>query len=179
MNVSFFSWSTARGNVGTSRKQTTIDRCCSARHARICSSYHPRRGTTNGRVIPVRTSFPSPNRCVHVLMRSSPHALIVERVKTQMTSRTKLKRKQVDDVLGGDEMWKHADATAASCERCNHGQAYFYQLQIRSADEPMTTCAYFCFFYRVFLFTSEGQFIDARRVDFVGAKISRMRVCLS
>ena len=30
----------------------------------------------------------------------------------QMTSRTKLKRKEVDDVLGGDEMWKHADATA-------------------------------------------------------------------
>ena len=28
-----------------------------------------------------------------------------------MTSRTKLKRKQVDDVLGGDEQWKHADST--------------------------------------------------------------------
>ena len=29
-----------------------------------------------------------------------------------MTSRTKLTRKQVDDVLGGDEAWKHADSTA-------------------------------------------------------------------
>jgi hypothetical protein len=29
-----------------------------------------------------------------------------------MTSRTRLKRKEVDDVLGGDEMWKHADSTA-------------------------------------------------------------------
>ena len=28
-----------------------------------------------------------------------------------MTSRTRLKRKEVDDVLGGDEMWKHADKT--------------------------------------------------------------------
>ena len=28
-----------------------------------------------------------------------------------MTSRTRMKRKEVDDVLGGDEMWKHADAT--------------------------------------------------------------------
>jgi hypothetical protein len=28
-----------------------------------------------------------------------------------MTSRTKMRRKEVDDVLGGDEMWKHADAT--------------------------------------------------------------------
>ena len=28
-----------------------------------------------------------------------------------MTSRTHLERKQVDDVLGGEEMWKHADST--------------------------------------------------------------------
>lgn len=28
----------------------------------------------------------------------------------------------------------------ASCPKCNHDSAYFYQLQIRSADEPMTTC---------------------------------------
>jgi DNA-directed RNA polymerase subunit M/transcription elongation factor TFIIS len=81
----------------------------------------------------------------------------------QMTSRTKLKRKEVDDVLGGDEMWKHADATAgpynfnvchespsadiytpASCDKCNHNLANFYQLQIRSADEPMTTCKSLC-----------------------------------
>lgn len=31
-----------------------------------------------------------------------------------MTSRTKMKRKQVDDVLGGEEMWKHADSTAGT-----------------------------------------------------------------
>lgn len=30
---------------------------------------------------------------------------------------------------------------AATCPKCDHGRAYFYQLQIRSADEPMTTCA--------------------------------------
>ena len=28
-----------------------------------------------------------------------------------MTSRMRLQRKQVDDVLGGDEMWAHADRT--------------------------------------------------------------------
>ncbi|KAG6861857.1 hypothetical protein C0995_011154 [Termitomyces sp. Mi166 len=33
------------------------------------------------------------------------------RVYFQMTSRTKLKRKEIDDVLGGDEMWAHADKT--------------------------------------------------------------------
>ena len=106
-------------------------------------------------------------------------------ITKQMTSRTRLERKQVDDVLGGEEMWKHADSTASkpsnpslsamahvlrmdlfhghvmrhdftqflltiyayayptcavTCEKCEHGRAYFYQLQIRSADEPMTTC---------------------------------------
>lgn len=32
-----------------------------------------------------------------------------------MTTRTRLERKQVDDVLGGDDMWKHADSTAGAC----------------------------------------------------------------
>jgi uncharacterized paraquat-inducible protein A len=70
-------------------------------------------------------------------------------------------RKQVDDVLGGDDAWKHADSTTgmprpdktasittsadkapqkATCPKCDNDRAYFYQLQIRSADEPMTTC---------------------------------------
>ena len=35
-------------------------------------------------------------------------------VFSQMTSRTRLKRKEVDDVLGGDDMWKHADSTAGT-----------------------------------------------------------------
>lgn len=29
-----------------------------------------------------------------------------------------------------------------ACDKCGHPRAYFYQLQIRSADEPMTTCAF-------------------------------------
>lgn len=36
---------------------------------------------------------------------------------------------------------------SASCDKCNHDRAYFYQLQIRSADEPMTTCDYPSFAY--------------------------------
>jgi hypothetical protein len=40
---------------------------------------------------------------------------------------------------------------AASCDKCNHNEAYFYQLQIRSADEPMTTCAYSHLFLLIFL----------------------------
>ncbi|CAE6468938.1 unnamed protein product, partial [Rhizoctonia solani] len=46
---------------------------------------------------------------------------------------------QVDDVLGGDVMWKDVDQTDVACPKCDNGRAYFMQLQIRSADEPMTT----------------------------------------
>jgi hypothetical protein len=37
---------------------------------------------------------------------------------------------------------RHIDIVRlASCPKCNNDKAYFYQLHIRSADEPMTTCA--------------------------------------
>ena len=38
-------------------------------------------------------------------------------ITKQMTSRTRLDRKQVDDVLGGEEMWKHADSIAGEAFR--------------------------------------------------------------
>ncbi|PVF96115.1 putative Rpc11-DNA-directed RNA polymerase III subunit C11 [Serendipita vermifera] len=53
-----------------------------------------------------------------------------------MKSRTHLKRKEVDDVLGGDESW--GNQTNAPCPKCDHPMAHFMELQIRSADEPMT-----------------------------------------
>ena len=34
-------------------------------------------------------------------------------------------------------------APEATCPKCDNERAYFYQLQIRSADEPMTTCESF------------------------------------
>ncbi|GCA63146.1 hypothetical protein KIPB_008134, partial [Kipferlia bialata] len=45
----------------------------------------------------------------------------------------------VDDVLGGAEAWKDVDKTATECPQCGHGEAFFLQVQIRSADEPSTT----------------------------------------
>src|SRR4051794_28881443 len=35
-------------------------------------------------------------------------------IAKQMTSRTKLTRKQVDDVLGGEDAWKDADSTTGA-----------------------------------------------------------------
>ena len=55
------------------------------------------------------------------------------------SSLVQTKKKGVDDVLGGDEAWKDVDKTASVCPYCSHGEAYFLQIQIRSADEPMST----------------------------------------
>lgn len=55
--------------------------------------------------------------------------------------RKSMPRKQVDDMLGGAGAWDNVDQTSVLCpvEGCGGQKAYFYQLQIRSADEPMTS----------------------------------------
>ena len=47
----------------------------------------------------------------------------------------------MQDVLGGADAWKDVAKTEAKCpsQSCNSKMAYFRQMQIRSADEPMTT----------------------------------------
>lgn len=78
-----------------------------------------------------------------------------------MTSRERMKRKAVEDVLDAEQSFKDADSTTGvfecdtyklafkahllsiipvACPNCDNDRAYYYQLQIRSADEPMTTC---------------------------------------
>lgn len=51
-------------------------------------------------------------------------------------------------VMGGAAAWENVDSTDAVCPTCAHGRAYFKQMQIRSADEPMTTfykcCNHLC-----------------------------------
>ncbi|KAI4630721.1 uncharacterized protein J4E79_008154 [Alternaria viburni] len=51
-----------------------------------------------------------------------------------------LKKKEVEDILGGKGAWDNVDKTEVQCpnEKCRNHEAYWYQLQIRSADEPMT-----------------------------------------
>lgn len=65
-----------------------------------------------------------------------------------MTSRTHLKRKEVDDVMGGEAAWENVDKVpgmyhtflwrrkanggrTAVCPKCDYGEAYYRQLQIR------------------------------------------------
>ena len=63
----------------------------------------------------------------------------VHAITSKQSTKLQLQRKEVDDVLGGDESWKNAQTTKVDCPECNHKHAFFVQLQIRSADEPMTT----------------------------------------
>ncbi|CBF74458.1 hypothetical protein AN4219.2 [Aspergillus nidulans FGSC A4] len=55
--------------------------------------------------------------------------------------KTPMKQKEVEAVFGGKAEFENADSMATQCpaEGCNGDRAYFFQLQIRSADEPMTT----------------------------------------
>lgn len=56
-----------------------------------------------------------------------------------IASDAKLERKGTDEILGGDEAWKNVERTEAICPSCDHNEAFFRQVQTRSADEPMTT----------------------------------------
>ena len=71
--------------------------------------------------------------------KTCPYVFVVEQ---KFEHKMQLERKEVDDVLGGADAWKDVDATNVNCANYNHcknNRAYFKQIQIRSADEPMTT----------------------------------------
>ncbi|PLB36603.1 DNA-directed RNA polymerase III core subunit RPC11 [Aspergillus candidus] len=70
--------------------------------------------------------------------RTCPYQYILDQ---SFFEKTPMKQKEVEDVFGGKEEFANADSMATQCpsENCNGDRAYFFQLQIRSADEPMTT----------------------------------------
>ncbi|KAJ1658632.1 RNA polymerase III C11 subunit [Dispira simplex] len=59
-------------------------------------------------------------------------------ITTVLSERTAMTRKEVDDVLGGAKAWENVDKTEQRCPKCEHPEAYFREVQIRSADEPST-----------------------------------------
>ena len=59
-------------------------------------------------------------------------------VQYNFTKVTNPYRKTVDDILGGAEAWKNVDKMTTVCPSCSYTEAYFMQMQIRSADEPMS-----------------------------------------
>ncbi|KAF2680303.1 hypothetical protein K458DRAFT_407331 [Lentithecium fluviatile CBS 122367] len=61
-------------------------------------------------------------------------------LKKRYYERKMLRQKEVDDVIGGAGSWDNVDKVKVQCpnEKCRNDEAYWYALQIRSADEPMT-----------------------------------------
>ncbi|KAK8926350.1 hypothetical protein KSP39_PZI018709 [Platanthera zijinensis] len=47
--------------------------------------------------------------------------------------------KEMEPIFNVADEMKNAPKTQASCPRCHHGEIYFKQIQIRPADEPMTS----------------------------------------
>ncbi|CAZ81168.1 unnamed protein product [Tuber melanosporum] len=70
--------------------------------------------------------------------RTCPYQFLLDQAYYERKS---MKRKEVEDVLGGEGAWDNVDQTDAQCpvDECGGTRAYFYMVQIRSADEPMTT----------------------------------------
>lgn len=82
---------------------------------------------------------PGDDNCNRLYCPTCPYEFLVAGI--QLFDRKVLPRKEVDDVLGGEGAWDNVDQTTAQCpiDSCGNDKAYFFQLQIRSADEPMTT----------------------------------------
>ncbi|KAK9820401.1 hypothetical protein WJX72_009980 [[Myrmecia] bisecta] len=66
---------------------------------------------------------------------SCPYIYVLDR---KIQKHIVLHTKEVDDVLGGDDAWKNVAKTDATCPQCSGTQAFFMEIQIRSADEPAT-----------------------------------------
>jgi len=59
-------------------------------------------------------------------------------VERRVATGLHLEKKEVAEVLQEEGAWKGVPTTAAPCEKCGHNEAYFKEVQIRSADEPAT-----------------------------------------
>ncbi|KAM7472324.1 hypothetical protein LguiA_010507 [Lonicera macranthoides] len=58
--------------------------------------------------------------------------------KVKIKRRQHLVKKEIEPIFSKDEL-KNGPTTEASCPNCGYDKASFQQIQIRSADEPMTT----------------------------------------
>ncbi|KAH8597923.1 hypothetical protein B0O99DRAFT_617153 [Bisporella sp. PMI_857] len=71
--------------------------------------------------------------------RSCPYQFVL--TKNYYERKDDFQRKKREDILGGKDQWENAQRTRKQCDndKCDGMEAAFYQVQIRSADEPMTS----------------------------------------
>lgn len=62
-------------------------------------------------------------------------------IGTKIKSKRKQRviKKDIDLIISKEDEAKYAQETEATCPKCGFEKAAFYQVQIRSADEPMST----------------------------------------
>lgn len=75
-------------------------------------------------------------------------------IQSEVRFPLKLQTKAADDILGGAEAWDNVDKTEVQCPKCNNDEAFWFALQIRSADEPSTI------FYRCTNFDCQHRWKD-------------------
>ncbi|KAJ1280564.1 hypothetical protein BS78_04G242600 [Paspalum vaginatum] len=79
-----------------------------------------------------------PGTGIHRLRLFCPICPYVCPIQSKIVKKAKLVKKEVALIFSESDSLKLAAKGPATCPRCNHGEAFFKQLQIRSADEPAT-----------------------------------------
>lgn len=76
--------------------------------------------------------------------RTCPYQFILTK---RFYERKEFKRPEREDVFGGPQAWDNAQKGEVQCpkEGCDGMEAAFFQVQIRSADEPMTSFYKVCY----------------------------------
>ncbi|KAL1229357.1 DNA-directed RNA polymerase III subunit [Trichinella pseudospiralis] len=69
-----------------------------------------------------------------------------EQVDNQYVFRTHPKMKELSHILGGPKAWENAQITEEKCPKCEGGQAYFMQIQIRKTKAQIHIVSCFKFF---------------------------------
>ena len=98
---------------------------------------HPARAASLPTHPPPTSPHPPQSERLRFYCQTCPYLQPVDEAQ-RVAKRVVLTRKKADDILGGDKAWENVDQTEASCPECGNKRAYYMQIQIRSADEPMT-----------------------------------------
>uniref|UniRef100_A0A5B7A2G1 DNA-directed RNA polymerase subunit n=1 Tax=Davidia involucrata TaxID=16924 RepID=A0A5B7A2G1_DAVIN len=85
--------------------------------------------------------LPHMDRPARFFCPTCPYVCHIES-KVKIKRRQRLVKKEIEPVFSKEDM-KNAPVTEATCPRCSFKKAAFHQVQMRSADEPMSTF-YYC-----------------------------------
>lgn len=79
--------------------------------------------------------LPEQSRQVQLSCCACPYTY---RLSTTFSHTKESRTKQIDEVMGGKDALQYASTCSAKCPKCAHEKALYFELQTRSADEPMT-----------------------------------------